>query len=283
MTQVSIRGVRVVHWNPRRNSLPLLNELPIGPPVGNFGDLLGPAIVARARGARVVLPVVPLLKSRAPRLLSVGSIMHFARDGDTIWGTGVNGKEAPPAHRATSLDVRAVRGPRTRDWLWKHKRIDAPPIYGDPALLFPRLFPEVLRWRDVKRRSLAVVPNLHDIDRYRTHPGFVDPRWRVLTVVRAIAQSEAVVASSLHGVIIAEALGIPAVLLPASQENPLKYEDYVLGTGRDSMPRAGDLARAQALLSSGVESSLEAWKPDPLMNAFPHDLFVASSRPRSQP
>ena len=40
-------------------------------------------------------------------------------------------------------------------------------------------------------------------------PGFVNPLAPLWEVIRHIAQSEFVVASSLHGIIVAEALGVP--------------------------------------------------------------------------
>ena len=41
------------------------------------------------------------------------------------------------------------------------------------------------------------------------------------------------VSSSLHGIVIAEAYGVPAVLVASSTEPVFKYEDYYAGTGRE--------------------------------------------------
>lgn len=73
------------------------------------------------------------------KLLSIGSVMHFAKDNDSIWGTGINGKINESHLKFKNLDVRAVRGPRTREFLMG-RGIMVPEIYGDPGLLLPMFF-----------------------------------------------------------------------------------------------------------------------------------------------
>ncbi|WKK72506.1 hypothetical protein Q0F99_06060 [Rathayibacter oskolensis] len=134
-----LRSVPVYSWNPRRNKLPVLRRFQVGPRVKNFGDLLGPVVVQGILKERGVGPA--LRRPGSGTVMAVGSVMHKAHDGDIVWGTGVNGKVALALHDFTRLDVRAVRGPRTREWLRENKGIEAPAIYGDPALLLPTLFP----------------------------------------------------------------------------------------------------------------------------------------------
>lgn len=203
--------------------------------------------------------------------------MHFSNDGDVVWGTGVNGKVRLDEHRFTDLDVRAVRGPRTRKWLLKHKGLDVPAVYGDPALLLP-LIDETLASRTMeKRRRLTVVPNMNEASKYRGHPDFLSPRRPVHQVVSAIASSEYVVGSSLHAIVLAEAFGVPCALVRSAVESPFKYDDYFEGTGRadavsfDSFEAA--LAHAKSIDVTSYEP-LAAWNPDPLIAAFPRDLWV---------
>lgn len=280
MAELTIAGGRLFYWDPRRNRLPLLRRFEIGPRVGNFGDLLGPLIVrrileqrsggsgdaAQSRGSATTK-----VDGRG-RVLALGSVMHFAEDGDTIWGTGVNGKMAADLHRFSTLDVRAVRGPLTREWLTTRKGIGVDEVYGDPALLLPSILPEATVWLAGKKRTLGVVPNFHDVATYGAHPGFIDPRRKPMAVLEDIVRSEMVAASSLHGVIVAEAFGIPAVLLPAKAESPFKYLDYAQGTGRESLPQASGLTEAEVALRRS-EPALSGWSPEPLLNAFPLDRF----------
>lgn len=260
--------VEVVHWNPRRAPR-MLRGLP-GPirrhferPVGNFGDLLGPLIVHRLAEQRG-LPV----GRGATRVLSVGSILHLARDGDTVWGTGKNGKIADAGHRFVVLDVRAVRGPLTAEWL-RNRGIVVPEVYGDPGLLFPRLFPEVVG-QVTQRSGMLIVPNLNDfqeLDRFRRE--VLNPRSSLEQCIRRISASEFVIASSLHALIIADALGVPARGVQSRFESPFKYEDYYLATGRQSAHLARDVPHAMEI---GPVGPLR-WDPDPLLDAFPSDLF----------
>ncbi len=269
-----IRGIEVVNWNPRRHigSGPIARALPRLSRPNNFGDLLGPVIVARlAQG---------LDRTRRPgRLLAVGSILHLARDGDTTWGTGKNGKTSDAAHRWTTLDVRATRGPLTRRWL-ADRGVGAPAVYGDPGLLVPTVFPEFAATVNPRSRGESIVPNLHDAPAWRRAPGFVDPTTKLWDCIRAIAESDHVIASSLHGLIIADAFNVPASLLAPGAEDTFKYRDYYEGTGRDLPHMSRSLEEAR----KNPAPPLSGWSPDALLAAFPADLWATDRAfPRRNP
>jgi pyruvyltransferase len=256
----------VVHWNPKKLGRlghgPVTRWIPVRRAFNNFGDLLGPIIVRRMHdrlGLRRAL-------SRRPRLLAVGSIMRLAEHGDVVWGAGVNGKTMNRGPFAQA-DVRAVRGPLTAGFLrtWGN---EVPEVYGDPALLIPQL------WTDdelgIRRGTGGVVmmPNYNDL--HAAPAGAVDPRGDVGERIRLLASAERVVASSLHALVIAEAYGVPSVLVSSTKETAFKYEDYYEGTGR-RMPTpvawedAADAEPAPPL----------AWDPTALLEAFPSDLWRA--------
>src|SRR5262249_55984021 len=158
-------------------------------------------------------------------LLAIGSILHFAQDDAVIWGAGVNGKIADERHRFTRLDVRAVRGPETRAFL-AARGVTAPEVYGDPALLLPRVAPG--RFEATRARGPVFVPNLHDVPLMLSQElcglPFVTPTQCWSTCVTAILSHNLVLASSLHGLVVAEAYGIPARYVRLSEtENLLKY------------------------------------------------------------
>lgn len=256
--------VEVVAWNPRR-----FRPAPVGVllrhrgRVGNFGDLLGRAVVRRL----VEREGLPADARTSRRLVSVGSILRLARDGDTVWGTGANGKSTSEPYPFSRLDVRAVRGPLTRDLL-ASKGIDAPAVYGDPGLLVGMLWPELAALRDPDAPPL-VVPNFHELRERPLRPGELDPRTPVEVCLRRIAASSLVVGSSLHGLVVAEALGIPARRVRYHVEPSFKYDDYYRGTGRDTHTSAGTVAEA---LEMGGEVP-PRWDPAPLVAAFPRDLW----------
>jgi pyruvyltransferase len=234
-------------------------------PINNFGDLLGPLIV------RAVLRTLGRRKRRVvtdARLLTVGSILHFARDGDVIWGSGINGKISADAHAYSTLDVRAVRGPLTRDFLVE-RGIPVPEVYGDPALLLPHVMPWLRRECSSKQYGLTVVPNLNDIANYPVDSRLLQPTKPLNEILTRIARSEFVVGSSLHAIIIADALGIPARFVVSGSEAPHKYTDYFLGTARAVPDFAETVADATAM--GGHEPLVFA--PERLLAAFPADLW----------
>lgn len=231
----------------------------------NFGDHLSAVVTAEMLRRRSLHPDD---ETGAPaRLLGIGSILHFARDGDVIWGSGVNGKIALDRLTARRLDIRAVRGPKTAAVL-AERGMDVPAIYGDPGLLVPTLFGD--RFRAEPRQRYVVVPNLHDLPMLAAQPAVVSPLQGWNRCIRQICQAEFVVASSLHGIIIAEAFGIGARYLRISDKEDLfKYDDYAQGTGRERLEPARSIDEALAM---GPHPPI-VFSPDRLMEAFPYDLW----------
>lgn len=257
-------GVDLFSWNPSRPwPSPRWGPVPrIMRPVNNFGDLLGPVVVRRVLEQRGLPDAAA---STPAKLFSIGSVLHFARDGDVVWGSGVNGKVAAEEHQFSRLDVRAVRGPLTRAFL-TDRGIHVPEVYGDPALLLGHLWPRLRA--EPKRHRLTVVPNLHDHASTR-HPQAINPRGNLWRIITRIARSELVVGSSLHGIIVADALGIPARLVVPGAEPAFKYEDYYRGSGRDDYTPAATVEEAVAM---GGEP-LCSWDAGPLLASFPDDLW----------
>ncbi|WP_426737835.1 polysaccharide pyruvyl transferase family protein [Plantibacter sp. 2H11-2] len=275
MVTENIYGVAVEHWNPfvPRFSGRIGARLPIGRRRNNFGDLLGPVIVRRLLeqgvGDQSTLRALP---QDGKRLVAVGSILHFAHDGDTVWGTGVNGKMPESKHTFNRLDIRAVRGPRTFDFL-EARGLEPERVFGDPGLLVPRVFDHLPALSVKKAHALTIVPNLHDHPVWASHPATIDPTGDLVGILERIAQSERVVGSSLHGLVVAESLGIPATLIAPAAESMFKYEDYYGGTGRDSFPVTHDLREALAQAPDPL-----AWDAQPLIDAFPLDLWSGPRR-----
>ncbi|WP_460748540.1 polysaccharide pyruvyl transferase family protein [Myceligenerans cantabricum] len=237
--------------------------------VDNFGDLLAPMLVERMLWRHQ--PRDASDRSSRRRLFVSGSVLHHAQASDVVWGAGFDGKvlldRYPSAFPA--IDVRAVRGPWTARLL-TGLGIDVPAVFGDPALLLPRLLPELGAWAHSPVTDTLVVPNAHDLDDHRDSEHTVlDPRRPVHTVLRAIARSRFVVGSSLHAVILADALGIPARFVASPTEPAFKYRDYLAGTGRPATRIARDVSEAHHL---GGHEPADA-DLDALEDAFPWDLW----------
>ena len=259
----------LLHWWPSRHCL--FRD--------NFGDALSAFIVRsmiEASGGngdalRVVRAVSPHSAAtlKSDKMLAIGSILHHASTGDVIWGTGVNGNQLDFPYRFKSLDVRSVRGPLTWEFL-KKRGIDAPEIFGDPGLLVRECCPDLNRAENPSR-DYIVIPNLNDRDKVRDNPNAISPLkpWR--EVVSSILDSKFVISSSLHGLVIADAYGIPSRWTQiGGVESEFKFQDYYLGTGRAVPEEAGSIDEA---LEMGPEPLLH-FDTEPVRRAFPAEHFV---------
>jgi pyruvyltransferase len=227
----------------------------------NFGDALSPKIVEKIIKKNLVND-----KSYGQKMLAVGSILHFAKDNDVIWGSGLNGKVPLGSHKFTALDVRAVRGPLTRKFLIS-KGIKCPEVYGDPALLMSLLFPEL---KASPTLDYIVIPNMNEMDEFKNFPNLVLPTQDCMAVVEQILKAKFVIAGSLHGIVVAEAFGIPARLIRITEkENIFKYKDYYYGTGRKKFRIAYSLQEA---IEMGGEP-MPIVDLNLLLESFPYDKF----------
>ncbi len=201
------------------------------PRPGNLGDILTP-ILLRNYG------YFPERVAREEaEWLFVGSTIRFARPGAYVVGSGAISMQDRLEPRAKYL---AVRGPLTAS-LVRNCGVESPSIQGDPALLLPRF----IRSKAAKECELGLIP--HYIDR-------ADPRvlaWRgrpinvlwanPLEVIDQITRCEAVLSSSLHGIILSHAYGVPAAWVRLGDRldgDDTKFHDYAASVGLSLRPYA---------------------------------------------
>jgi pyruvyltransferase len=224
----------------------------------NFGDQLSKDIL------RWVLGTSPTWVSErfTGKILAVGSILPGAlAENDIVWGSGAIDRNSivPPA----GASFLAVRGPLTRTVV----KADVPEVYGDPALLLPLFYTNEVK----KGYRIGVVPHYHD----RALISITDPAILVIDVanpwtqvVDAIRSSEVVLSSSLHGLIVAEAYGIPASWIRISDRlkgGSFKFNDYYLATGRAEREPTrwnGQVNDAVRRIAQNLE-----FNPQPLLDA----------------
>ncbi|WP_407669987.1 polysaccharide pyruvyl transferase family protein [Ornithinimicrobium ciconiae] len=159
-----------------------------------------------------------------------------------VWGAGSLHGQPLALPEAQFL---AVRGELTREL------VDAPgdPALGDPGILVSHFLPRPpLRWR------VGIVPHhFHEDDtlwdRLAIAAGpavrVIDVRRGPTAVLRDIARCAAIVSTSLHGLITADAYGIPAVWTRRAPDlwgGRFKFDDYesVLTPGRTRMVDVDD-------------------------------------------
>lgn len=239
----------------------------------NFGDYISLVLVERIVGHHIETSLGLQPPKHQQRLFAVGSILAKAADGDIIWGSGVSGKRLKKEdyHVKTHLDIRAVRGPLTRQFLIHTFNIPCPEVYGDPALLFPFFFPEFKKSKKPKYEYI-IIPHYTEQKLFpkKLYKNVVYPTEPWELVIKKILDSKFVISSSLHGLIVAEAYKIPARLLRITNNEPLfKYQDYYLGTRRPHFKYATSIEEA---LKMGGEPAFSC-DLKKLYTAFPFDCW----------
>lgn len=244
----------------------------------NLGDYFG-VIVVNWMLLRKGLSLDDYVEKKK-HLLTVGSGAAKSYQNMTIWGSGVE-RELPQRFRRffqkswyRKLDIRAVRGPKSREYLMRlgHK---VPEVYGDPAILMPLIYSDLTgggnEWYDI-----SIIPQLV------TEKGIREkyPDAHIISmntndyksVIDQIVQSKLIISSSLHGVILADAYGVPSVWYRGlGKDIDFKYLDYYASTGRK--PETIPTTIEEAMNTKPLP--LPDLKPlqEGLLKSFPYDLW----------
>lgn len=231
--------------------------------VQNVGDRLSPVVVEYVCS---LFNQPPRKQSRTRHLYAIGSIIDGGYQDATVWGSGLlRGKNQYWWRHFRKLDIRCVRGPETRRVLMNNGYI-CPEVYGDPAVLMPLIY----KARDsANKTEYRVVPHMIYGSNY---PNFLNPNtndWQ--DFIDKIVQSKLVISSSLHGIILAEAYGVPAILLNDHGMNLYKYQDYYYSTGRTEFPIAKSVEEALFMQPAPIPDFSQMQKN--LLDSFPSDLW----------
>jgi hypothetical protein len=219
----------------------------------NFGDALAPLLLERFAGVDVTWSPPELAE-----VAVIGSIatMLPRQFTGTVLGIGVARDVPIDFSQAT---VRALRGPLTA------RAAGASDVaLGDPGLLAPLL----LEQRPPVRYALGVVPHWQDHALAGRHRGarVIDVAAPPLDVVRAIASCRRIVSSSLHGLIVADALGIPRrwETFPRVQGGGFKFADYGASLGRPIVAGRWDEADPSAVvrLTAGLIEAFDGYRAE---------------------
>lgn len=240
----------------------------------NLGDLLSPIIVnyilfKGAGGGKKSLSLIKM-ERKYRHLYAIGSIITAGIQDCTIWGSGLLNTNKLSRLKGRKLDVRAVRGPLTRVVL-VDKGIYVPKVYGDPAIFLPELyFPKKMH----KRYKYGIIE--HWSKKGASDYGFECTNIDIMTAnykqfVDQILEVEIVVSSSLHGIIIAESYGVPAILLNPKHDL-FKYYDWYYSTQRFEFPIVSTVKEAENTTPPDLPKNLDQLRKG-LLEAFPYDLF----------
>ena len=286
---------------PATKASPIALAYPIG--VKEIGDQLAPIAVQHASGR----PTVWTRPAPDEHLLAGGSILHWATPLSHVWGTGLD-----PAEPIGELDgerIWALRGKLTYDLLKPEISGLRDVPLGDPLYLVGRRVAALAPSRVVTHR-LGVVPQRAN----RDHPAIahlrgqegvllLDIRDPVPTFFARMMACEAIAGTSLNGLILAEALGIPNLWLDfGADDDPARafpYQDWFSLADKPAAaplhlgpaPQASDLVAVSTLHDMKIdERALSTALPRPVLeelsvapNKAPRIVHTVSCRRRPLP
>lgn len=235
----------------------------------NLGDTLTPIIVNYILGLRGIDPNKKISKTR--HLFAVGSVITQGMQDCTIWGSGILNAHLGYRLEGRKLDIRSVRGPFTRTYLCDYG-FKCPAVYGDPAIFMPLIYTPSEKIKKIYRYGIIMhmdqiisVENLSDsliIDiRTSNYKEFINK----------IMSCRKIISSSLHGIILAESYGIPAILLKPTKDF-LKYDDWYYSTMRYKYPVVDTIEEGKITSPASLPTNLEELRSG-LMQTFPYDLY----------
>lgn len=200
----------------------------------NFGDSINPILFTKLTGLSVVSSFSVINLFNKPTYYFVGSILdNLKKDNAIICGTGFQYENAKVFRKPAKII--AVRGPKTRNIFLKYK-IECPEVYCDPVLLLPYIY---LPKKIEKKFDVGIIAHYIDknligqkkiINNGLTYH-FIDIEADWHQVVQDVSVSRYVMSSSLHGIIVSHAYGIPATRIKLSNNingGDFKFDDYAL-------------------------------------------------------
>lgn len=243
---------------------------------GNLGDSLGVLINDWMLEKKNLGDESP--DKKAHHLITCGSLVGVGFFDAVVWGSGIH-----TIHSIENLismkgireyDVRAVRGPITRQLLIECG-YKCPEVYGDPAIIMPLIYNNpnlgkeydtsiILHYKALDKDKY-LLNNCHHIDiQTNDYKEFINQ----------ILSSKKIISSSLHGIILAETYGVPAVFLNTGDyvENAIiKYYDWYYSTNRRSVMIANTMEEALEMEPMPLPD-LEKMR-EKLIESFPYDLY----------
>ncbi|MEF2621744.1 MAG: polysaccharide pyruvyl transferase family protein [Xylanibacter rarus] len=219
----------------------------------NFGDMLSPYIVGKLSGQEIInkelyhnmkdcfrnlikkifcfkfKEISSILFWWEKNLLAVGSIISTGNKHSVVWGSGfINEKQTFKGGY-----VCAVRGKYTNEKL-KKEGFSGANVYGDPALLMPLLISP----SEFKTTDVGIIPHWSETDYFKNKYGkkykIIDLRTKdIKRVIEEITSCRRILSTSLHGIIVSHAYGIPALWIRhnALHDSNLKFYDYFSSVG----------------------------------------------------
>ncbi len=281
-------------FQPRRKTISLCywNTIP------NFGDSLSPYLISKITGCEVKHAS---LKGK-DNLVGIGSLIRSSTlfSQSHIWGSG--SLTSDPFRKIPFYSIHkhlqnwykqsfkrsfiyALRGPLTEK-VCLNAGFKVPGIYGDPAILLPRFYEP----KTARQEKLKIGLILHHSQSNKLQ-GINSDTFEIINIARQTPQEiesfinelcscEKIFSSSLHGVIVAQAYGIPAQWItvkntPIHQDQNFKFEDYFLGARQEVQKpipiefRADDIENLKEVVPPRIKTKELQETANLLLDSFP--------------
>lgn len=229
----------------------------------NVGDYLSCVIVEWIKQKRGIASDASY-NGKTQHLYALGSIIDSGFQDATVWGSGCLQDHMFWWRKIRKLDICSVRGPLTREVMRKNG-YDCPEIYGDPAILMPLIY----KPKNIRKNKDYVVISHHSV---QIEEGILSPiTTDYKSFIDKILEAELVISSSLHGIILAEAYGVPAIMLDNAQVSRFKYCDWYYSAERYDFPVA--LSVEEALSMKPVTLPKLSAMAKKVIEVFPEQLW----------
>lgn len=197
----------------------------------NFGDVLTPFLWQQIRhqNPKNYKKFKPIrYKKGVKNYFVIGSILMVANSKSVILGSGIIKRN----DRVPAADYRFVRGKFTRNRVLE-MGFECPEKYGDPALVLPQIYQPS---NQIKTQKIGIIPHYVNYSEVVALYG-QDSRFEIVNlmthsiteVIDQICSCSHIISSSLHGIIVANAYGIPAAWVEFHKNlagDNIKFLDY---------------------------------------------------------
>ena len=203
----------------------------------NFGDRIAPYLVEKISGYKTVY--VGNDNMEIEHIALVGSLLDTTPLSNThVWGCGFAYESG---HTYQPKVIHAVRGALSRQ-RYLANDIECPEVYGDPAILLPKYYSPDIQ----KKFRLGIIPHTEDyinvLARYSNLYAdtlIINLSDSVEAVIDQILSCEKTISSSLHGLIVSHAYGVPSRWVEFSDKvigQGFKFRDYFTTVSADEIP-----------------------------------------------
>lgn len=239
----------------------------------NYGDLLGPYIVSKLTGKKVV-HAFAITRNNFPYLIKLLLSFHFQETFRSLfcrkllfpigsvlsWGNHISDYWGVGFYNSTDSfhggNVYAVRGKLSADKLLAENGVVCN-VFGDTGMLMPLVFKPSI----TKRYKLGIIPHWTESDYFLKEFSGIGHVINLVaddveSVTAEIASCEYVLSTSLHGIIIAHSYNVPAIWMNYRGAccDGFKFRDYLSITGIDDYSPFESSDILSFLLEDGVEA-----------------------------